>query len=231
MKRFYREAKVEQVESGWQVALDGRLVKTQRGSAQVAPKKTLAGLLAKEWAGLGEEFEANDLPLRNLADTAIDVVAPARADAIAQLLKYADTDTLCYRAEPDEPLFHRQREVWDPILTAFEAREGITLQRVHGILHKPQPPESIAQLRAKLERESAFCLAALASMTSLAASLCVSLEALAKGADGEKLWDAANLEEDWQVEQWGEDALAAARREKRKGEFLKALEFARAASS
>ena len=33
------------------------------------------------------------------------------------------------------------------------------------------------------------------------------------------LWDAANLEEDWQVEQWGADAEALARRNRREAEF------------
>ena len=229
MKRFYRDADVEQVEGGWQVALDGRLVKTQFGAPQVTLTEDLARLLASEWAGLGEEFAAQDLPLRNLADRAIDLVAPARSDTIAAMLKYADTDTLCYRAEPDEPLFHRQREMWDPILASFEAREGISLQRVHGIVHRPQSPESMRRIKDRLEAENHFALAALSEMASLAASLCVAFEALEHSADGEMLWNAANLEEDWQVELWGEDAQAAARRARRRSEFLKALEFARAA--
>ncbi|MFN2098660.1 ATP12 family chaperone protein [Altererythrobacter sp. MF3-039] len=231
MKRFYREVTLLEVEGGWQVALDGRPVKTQKGNPQLVTSNALGKLLTEEWAGMDEEFSAADLPLRDLADLAIDAISASRDETIAKLLSYLDTDTLCYRAEPDEPLFHRQREMWDPVLEAFEAREGITLQRVHGIVHKSHPEHSIERLRGRMAREDEFTLAALTAMASLATSLCVALQALEPGADGETLWNAANLEEDWQAEQWGVDEQAAARRAKRQADFLKALEFARAATA
>lgn len=229
MKRFFREVTVQEVVGGWQVALDGRPVMTQQGSPQLLASRQLGEILAAEWAGLGQEFGPSDLPQRDLADMAIDLIAPARSKAIAKLLSYIDTDTLCYQAQPDEPLAHRQREVWEPILCRFEARECVTLQRVHGIVHKPHPEASMKRLREQLGALDDFTLAGLTAMASLAASLCIAVEANQPAADGEALWNAANLEEDWQVEQWGEDTQAAARRERRKGEFLKALEFAKAA--
>jgi chaperone required for assembly of F1-ATPase len=72
-------------------------------------------------------------------------------------------------------------------------------------------------------------LAAAEQATALAASLCIGLSALEPEADGEMLWDAANLEEDWQVEQWGEDEEAGARRARRLESFLKSIAFARLA--
>jgi len=45
------------------------------------------------------------------------------------------------------------------------------------------------------------------------------------------LWAAANLEEDFQTEQWGTDEEALARRNAREAEFIRALAFARAARS
>ena len=81
----------------------------------------------------------------------------------------------------------------------------------------------------RLDSHDHFALTALEQLTSLAASLCIGLAALEENADGEQLWAAANLEEDWQVEQWGEDEEAADRRAKRLDSFLKAMEFARLA--
>jgi chaperone required for assembly of F1-ATPase len=43
------------------------------------------------------------------------------------------------------------------------------------------------------------------------------------------LWNAANLEEDWQAELWGKDAEAEARRAKRFSDFEAAMRFARLA--
>ena len=225
MKRFYKAVSVEQGEAGYHVALDGRPMKTQGGQPQVVAAKALAEALAAEWDAQGEKIDPALFVFRDMTDYALDIVPGTRDELIAKLLRYAETDTLCYRADPDEPLWHRQRDVWDPLVEALEAREGITLERVSGIVAKPHPKESMARLKARLETLDAFALAALEQLTSLAASLCVGLAALEVGADGEALWAAANLEEDWQVEQWGEDEEAAERRSKRLTGFLKAMEF------
>ena len=140
MKRFWKEAAVEPADSGWRVTLDGRPIRTRGGNAQVVPTQALATALAEEWRAQGEQVDPRGFPLRNLADYALDHVRPDRAATIAKLLPYAETDTLCYRADPDEALYRRQRELWEPLLTAFEARHGVRLERVSGVIHKPHPP-------------------------------------------------------------------------------------------
>lgn len=229
MKRFYNQAAAAPVEGGWQVQLDGRGIKTARGAPQVVPTEALAELLAQEWAAQGEEIDRTGFPLRDLADYAIDVAGPQRDSLLPELLRYAETDTLCYRADPDEPLFARQQEVWEPLVAALEAREGIRMQRVSGIVHRPQPPQTLARLRERLEGFDPFTLAATQMMASLASSLGIALAALEDPAEPAALWDAANLEEDWQVELWGEDWEAAERRAARLAAFTTAFEFARAA--
>ena len=155
------------------------------------------------------------------------MVRSDRTTAIDRLLAFAETDTLCYRADPDEPLYRRQYEIWEPLVTAMEAREGIALNRVSGVIHRAQPPQSLARLRERLESLDDFTLAALQTMASLTASLCVALEALEADAAPEALWSAANLEEEWQAELWGRDPEAEVRMEQRGLEFMCALEFAR----
>ncbi|MCT2559010.1 molecular chaperone [Tsuneonella sp. YG55] len=228
MKRFWKIASVDQSEGGWRVLLDGRPIRTQAGGApQVVPTRAAAVLLAREWETQGEDIVPEAFVLRDLVDYAIDSVAAAPGATIDTLLRYAETDTLCYRADPDEPLHKRQWSVWEPLVTAFEAREGVKLERVSGIVHRPQPDETLAALRARLERFDPIMLAALEVMTSLSASLCVGLSALDPAADAQALWDAAELEEAWQVELWGSDDLAQQRRDKRRADFLRAAEFAR----
>ncbi len=226
MKRFYKDATAIEADGGWQVALDGRRVKTATGKAQIVRSRRLADELAREWAEQGEEIDPATFLLRDLADYAIDVVAADRVRAVNDLLRYAETDTLCYRADPDEPLFRRQQQVWEPLLEEIEARHAIRLERVSGVIHRPQPEASLERLRAMLEGQNDFSLAALATLASLSASLSIALAALEPGADAETLWAAANLEEDWQVEQWGQDSLAQERRAKRLRDFANALRFA-----
>lgn len=227
VKRFYKDVTTTCTDLGWAVALDGRPLKTQSGQPLVVPSEALANLLADEWREQGETIDPASFRHRDMADYALDVVARDKAAIVEKLLGYAETDTLCYRADPEEALYRRQHELWEPLVTAMEAREGISLHRVSGVLHRPQSEETRAKLRDRLEALDPFTLAALEQTTSLAASLCIGLEALEKGVDGEALWSAANLEEDWQADLWGRDEDAEERRAKRKGDFLAAIEFAK----
>ena len=231
MKRFYTSATVAKTDHGFIVELDGKPIRTPGGEPQLLPTRALAEAMAREWQDQGDEIDPARFAFRDMADYAIDVVMPEPAAIAEKLLRYAETDTLCYRAAPDEPLFRRQEEVWEPLLAGFEAREGITLVRVSGVVHKAQPAASLDALGARIEAMAPFALAALEQLTTLAHSLCIGLAAMEPDADGTALWDAANLEEDWQVELWGEDHEAAERRAKRKGDFLGAMAFARAAAA
>ncbi len=226
MKRFWREVTVEPEGDGWQVALDGRRVKTAQARAQIVPTMALSEALADEWRAQLEDVDPAGFGLRDMADYAIDIVASDPADAIRRILAYAEGETLCYRAEPDEPLAVRQRATWEPLLKTVETIHGVMFERTVGILHRPQPAETLATLRAHLETLDPFALAALQTLASIAASLTIGLAALEPGADAEALFAASNLEEDWQAEQWGWDWQAEATRARKLATFAQATRFA-----
>lgn len=228
MKRFYKDVTTSRTEQGWIVSLDGRPLKTQGGQPQVVPSEALVERIAAEWREQGEVIDPASFRHRDMADYALDVVSADSSEVVSKLLGYAETDTLCFRADPEDPLYRRQQEIWDPILETMEAREGVKLHRISGILHRPQTAETREKLRASLEALDPFTLTALEQTTSLSASLCIGLEALQENADAEALWNAANLEEDWQADLWGRDEEAEERRAKRKSDFLAAIAFARA---
>ena len=96
-------------------------------------------------------------------------------------------------------------------------------------MHRPQPAATLARMQAVLDVATDHELAALNTLTSLAASLVIALAALTPEAEAEALWDVANLEEDWQVELWGQDYEAQALRERRLATFETAMRFARLA--
>jgi chaperone required for assembly of F1-ATPase len=226
MKRFYKEVAVAQDAADWRVLLDGRAIKTAGRSPQVIPTHALAEAMAAEWAGQGDEIDLAAFTFRDMLDYAIDVVAADRAQTIREILAYAETDTLCYRDEAGEPLELRQREVWEPLLASAEARWDIHFERIGGIIHRPQPAATLARLEAVLNAESDFALAALRTLAGLAASLTIALAAIAPDANVDALWDAANLEEDWQADLWGKDAEALALRARRLADFKAAARFA-----
>jgi chaperone required for assembly of F1-ATPase len=236
IRRFYKEVTLAAHQAGaktrgYQVMLDARGVRTVGGAPQIVPHRALGEALAAEWTRQGEQIDPASLPLRDMADYAIDVVAGDPAAAARGLLAYAETDTLCYRAAPDEPLHARQQADWEPLLTAFEAAHGIALTRVSGVLHRPQPPEALRVLEARLLSLDPFALAGVEAMTRLAASLVTALAALdaAHADEPLALWRAVCLEEEWQADLWGRDAEAEERRTRREADFLRACAFARLA--
>jgi chaperone required for assembly of F1-ATPase len=227
LKRFYKDVSVEETDGGWRVLLDGRTIRTAGKNAQLLPSRALAEAMAQEWASQGEEIDTGMFMLRDLADYALDVAAgEARDDLAAEIAAYASTDTLCYRADPDEPLYKHQREVWEPLLANAEREHDVHFERVSGIIHRPQPPETLDRMHSIVATHDAFALAALSMLTSLSASLVLALAALEPYADAEALWVAANLEEDWQAQHWGSDAEALVVRERRFEAFALAMRFA-----
>jgi chaperone required for assembly of F1-ATPase len=222
-KRFYDEVSVcESAAGGWQVTLDGRGLKTLKGSPQTVPSQALADALAQEWAVQTEDLDPKSFPVRDLVDYALDIVTPDPAAIADKIVQYGDTDTLLYRADAGDALHIRQQEVWEPVVSAFEAREGVALTRVSGIVHQPQSQAAMARLRARLLEQSPIALAAIEAMTSLAGSLVISLSACEADADPVALWNAAALEEEWQADLWGREYEAERRRAKRQDDFLKA---------
>lgn len=232
IRRFYKEVTLGEVPGGgWQVLLDGRGVKTVGGAPQVVPTRTLGEALAAEWRRQGEKIDPRSLPLRDMADYAIDMVAPDRGAVAKGLVAYAETDTLCYRADPDEPLHARQQAEWEPLLAAFERAHDLSLVRVSGVLHRPQPAETLGKLEARLRQLDPFVFAGVEAMAKLAASLVTALAALDAAHEEEPLalWRAVSLEEEWQAELWGRDEEAEERRARREADFLRACAFARMA--
>ena len=226
MKRFWQDVFVEQVDGGFRVLLDTRPLRTQGGAPQVVPTRALAEALAEEWRAQADEVDPASFPLRDSADFAIDHVGADRERVIDGLLRFAETDTLCYRADPDEPLFARQQQLWEPVLADAEKRLGVQFLRISGIIHHPQPAATMDRLRAELRGLDNFTLAAVQALAPVAASLTVALAVLQPGADATQLFAVSNAEEDWQAEQWGWEWTAEELRARRLASFLAAARFA-----
>lgn len=230
VKRFWKAAAAAPADGGWRVELDGRPLKTQQGAPQVVPTRALAEALAEEWNAQGPDVDSHAFPLRDLADFAIDHVRADRAGLIGKLLRYAETDTLCYRADPEEPLLRRQQALWDPLLTALENRLGVRFERISGIVHRPQPAATLEAVRAELAALDDFRLSAVNALAPLAASLTVALAAVEPAADAQALFAASNAEEDWQAEHWGWEWTAEEARATRLAAFTAMVRFANLAA-
>jgi len=221
MKRFWKQARAERGE----VLLDGRPVRTPRRNPLTLPTEPLARAIAEEWNAVGEELDPRALPLTGLANAAIDIVAPDPAAFAATLAKYGETDLLAYRAAGPADLVARQAVEWDPLLAWVRERYDVHVDIVTGIMHRPQPEATVARLADAIAARTPFELAALNPIVTIGGSLIVGLALAERAFDPDRLWSAVSLDELWQEQFWGEDALAVQAREARRRDWDAAVRF------
>ena len=231
LRRFYKVAVAAPAAGGFAILLDGKPLRTPAKAGFVAPNEALAQAVAAEWEGQGEYIEPATMPLTRLANSAIDGVAARMAEVEADAAKYAGSDLICYRAGEPEGLAKAEAEAWDPLLRFAREKCGARLLLVEGLIHQPQPETAVAALAASIRAyvgdgpASPFRLAALHAMTALSGS-CVIALAVATGEIGADAgFDAAQVDEDYQLRLWGADSEALARRERRREEMHAAAQM------
>ena len=156
------------------------------------------------------------MPMTRLVNSALDGVAQDMASVKAEIVKYAGSDLLCYRAGEPASLVETQARFWDPILTWAQEELGARFICAEGVMFAEQPATSLAAIeRVVAQVSSPLALAALNVMTTITGSALLAL-AVAKGRlDAAQAWEAAHVDEDHQMRTWGEDAEALARRARR----------------
>ncbi len=213
MKRVYRQVRVAQAGGGgWSILLDARALQTPAKVPLTLPCRALAEAIAGEWDAQSETIVPASMPLMRLAATAIDRVGWQREPVIDEIVGYAGTDLVCYRAERPAELVTRQRALWQPLVDWARLRFDAPLRVVTGIVPRPQPPAAVAALRSAVGALDLLWLTALQSATTACGSVVIGLALVERRLDVEGAWRASQLDETFQMEKWGEDAEAAARR-------------------
>jgi chaperone required for assembly of F1-ATPase len=221
-KRFYKTVAVEDQGAGLALLLDGKTVRTPGKAPLVLPTRALAEAVAEEWRAQGERIDPATMPLTKLANSAVDGASGREQAVIEDIMAYAGSDLLCYRADAPRGLIEAQRKHWDPILAWAKSTLGAPLTLGEGIVHIAQPQASLDRLKDRLLGRDAFSLAALHMMTALSGSALLALAVAEARMTAEEAWQAAHVDEDWQIGQWGEDAEAAARRAAHRRDFAAA---------
>lgn len=212
MKRFYEQAAVAKKDGGYIILLDGREVKTPEKRTALIPTKAMADVVQGEWQAQVEKIDPFSMPLTKLLNTGLDRVGPRRADLIDELVNYAGSDQLCYRAEFPDDLVALQEKTWSPLLDWLRQTHEVTLLVTTGIIHKEQRVEEIAKIRGLLEKMADFKLTAFHALTSISGSVTIAFNHVGGNITLEEMWQAGHLDENYQTSQWGEDAEAGARR-------------------
>ncbi|OAN53842.1 ATPase [Paramagnetospirillum marisnigri] len=212
IKRFYQRAESVAAEDGFAIHLDGKAVKTPGGRLLALPTAALAEAVAAEWMAQEEMVLPSSMPLTQLASTALDRVGPERGHIQSELLKYAGTDLLCYRVDHPADLAERQAKAWQPLLDWAALALDAPLSTTTTVVAVAQSAQALAALERFIAAMDVWRLTALQSATAAMGSLILGLALTEGRIDASQAFDLSQLDETYQIEQWGEDYEAADRR-------------------
>jgi chaperone required for assembly of F1-ATPase len=226
LKRVYRDVSTRPANGGWGVALDGRAMRTPAKHELLVPTEALAAAVAAEWDAQQDEVRPATMPLTRLAATTVDRTAVQRDQIVAETAKYASTDLVCYRADRPPELVARQQAVWGPLLDWAMRRYDAALAVTSGVIPRRQSPEALNAFAAVVAAQDDFRLTALHTLTAACSSLVIALAVFEGRLNAEAAFAASQLDETFQIEQWGEDAETAARRRALAEDIAAAARFA-----
>lgn len=209
--RFWKTVAVSEAEGGFAIALDGRGVKTPQGRALAFPTKAVAGHVASEWEAVDKHVNYEDMPLTRLGFAAVDRMNDLVEETVAEVLRYAETDLVCYPSEYPEALIARENEAWLPLITWAKGELGLEFHQNRTLIHQQQPAETPVKLRALVEGATAYERAGLMSAIPLFGSVVLALAVWRGRLSGEAAFAASRVGETFQAETWGRDAEAVQR--------------------
>jgi chaperone required for assembly of F1-ATPase len=230
-KRFYKVAEALEKDGLFAIALDGKTARTPARALLAMASRPLAEAVAAEWRAQGERIDPSTMPLTRLANVAIDGVAKEAEAVAAEIVRYAGSDLVCYRADTPDRLVARQSAHWDPVLAFARDALGARFLLAEGVMFVEQPADALEAVSLAVPRDDAFTLAALSTLTTLTGSALLALALHKAHLSPEAAWAAATVDDDWSAEIWGHDVEAAARHAFRRREFeasVRMLELARA---
>lgn len=229
MKRVYTLASYTKTEDGYVIQLDGKTVKTPLAQPLAAPNKAVADAIVREWSAQKDVIVPDSMPITQVLTTALDRQRD-RDGITKQLLKYLDTDLLCYRVKEPVDLAKRQKEVWDRWLTWFDEHFESPLEVTFGIDALKQDADTHKQIWNYLEALDEFYFTILQIVTSLTGSIVLGLAFLEHEATPEDIYNAAELEEIYHAEiageaEYGADPVQEKRQNNLRRELASCKEF------
>jgi chaperone required for assembly of F1-ATPase len=217
-RRFYKEARAHYRDGAYNLLLDGRAAKSPGGNALALPSLAGACALADEWQAQDEWIDPATMPFTRIVNSAIDGVARHLDATVEEIAKYAGSDLVCYRAAEPRALAEAQAAAWDRVLAFACEKLGARFICSEGVVFVEQPEPARAAVAETIRRiarsgqAAPFALAALYVMTTLTGSVLIALAVAHGELTPAEAWAAAHVDEDFEMQAWGQDAQAIERR-------------------
>lgn len=220
MKRFYKMVTSKKTDGGFAIQLDGKTVNTPLGQPMEAPTKTLAEAIVLEWAAQEEKVKPETMPLTQLLTTAIDKIRDREA-ITESMMRYLDTDLVCYWTKEPEDLAKKQKEIYGEWVKWFENHFEVPLYTTTKIDAILQDEEAHKRVWNYIEALDDYYFTVLHVMTSLSGSLVLALAFSEGEITPEQMFKTSYLEELYKGDVYNEDLHGAAPNEEAEREAFK----------
>jgi len=227
-QRFYKEVSVGEVDGKFSVLLDGRTIKTPGKVSVTVPNVELAELVATEWRAVDKDIDPAKMPFTRLVNTTVEKGEETLEAVKAEIVSFAGSDLLVYRADTPRELVELQTKHWGGALDAFATRYDVSFNVVEGVMHQDQPAELQPRVSDILASYGVFSTFATMSITSITGSAILAIGLCEGLFSADQVLTTAYVDEDFQARQWGEDAEAIRMRAFKREDFdtaVKVLEL------
>jgi chaperone required for assembly of F1-ATPase len=219
-KRFYSQVDVVEEGGRFALKLDGRGAKTPARNSLALTTKAAAEIVAAEWAAQVDVVNPDTMPATRIVNSALDGVAIRMDDVKAEILGFAGSDLVCYRADAPEGLVVEQSNHWDPVLAWVDQKISAPFVTAKGIIHATQPESSLKNVSKHInEIVDPTGLATFHVMTTIGGSCLIALMLCQGALSLDRAWEAATVDERWNIGLWGTDEEATVRLTRRQKEF------------
>ena len=205
MKRFYTMVSHRKTDVQYQILLDAKPINTPFKNTLHVFQQGLADALVKEWSSQVDKIVPDTMPLTQIVSTKIDKVSNERAQMSAEVLKFFNTDLLCYRTDAPAELLRAQENAWDPVLKWFAQRFGSELETTQTLVALKQSQAAHDAIRVYVEALDDDRFTILQMITPLAGSIILAMAFIEGEVGGQKLFDCTHVEEAFKAEIYNEE--------------------------
>ena len=121
------------------------------------------------------------------------------------IIKYLDTDLVCYRANKGTELEKMQSKYWDPYIDFCERSFKLNYKKNYTIMPSIQEISNTDKVVKVLDNMDKYTLTAFFFLVEVTNSIIISLNILYKSVSYNLVWRDCNLEEEYNQLKWGID--------------------------
>jgi chaperone required for assembly of F1-ATPase len=224
MKKFWKTVEVSELTTNsYQILLDKKILKTPMQNDLIFTDYRISYETSLEWDINSDELDTDEMIFFGIFSTAIDRIVNDRVLYINEIMKFVDTDLICYKADKPDELVELQNKHWDPILLIIKNYISEEIEVFTGIMPGTQNRQVHNKIKKLIHNFSNIELSILHRLTNIIGSIFISLCVLKGDILKKHVCQLCFLDELWQAENWGVEEEAAKKRDKVSKELKKII--------